>query len=214
MLGIEEATCDPTTDGCPAAATTKVASPLCKQYCDTVMSACTGSNEQYVSMDVCLSVCALLPAGAPGVIDDTVHCRLEVAQIAAVSPEANAYCAAAGPSGDGPSDQNDCTGPAGQTNDPCTSLCEILMPACARYPQYSSADECVSACRDQTGAHSSADEHYTSSTAAEPLPDRGNTVTCRIWHASVAATGPNEARVAGLHCVHAAGGDPCVTQQP
>ena len=214
IINIEEATCDPTVAGCPPAPGTKVASPLCKQYCDTVMNACTGQNEQYVSMDACLSVCAFLPEGEPGVIDNIVQCRLEVAQIAQVNPEVGEYCPAAGPSGDGPSDENDCTGPAGDTNDPCASLCEILMPACAHYPQYGSNDECLTTCHDQTGPHSTSDEHYTSSTAAEPLPDRGNTVTCRIWHVSVAATGPTDQHVAPVHCVHAAGGDPCVTQQP
>jgi hypothetical protein len=213
VIGIEDATCDPTTEGCPPAAGTKVASPLCKQYCDTVMNACTGNNEQYTSMDACLSVCSFIPPGDPSVVDNTVHCRLEVAQVAATSPEPDSYCPAAGPSGDGPSDASDCTGPAGDTNDPCESLCEVLMPACAHFPQYGSMDECVTTCQQQTGPHTTADEHYTSSTATEPFPDRGNTVICRIWHVSVAATGPTDKRVAGLHCVHAAGGDPCVTQQ-
>ena len=107
VIGIEDATCDPTTEGCPPAAGTKVASPLCKQYCDTVMNACTGNNEQYTSMDACLSVCSFIPPGDPSVVDNTVHCRLEVAQVAATSPEPYSYCPAAGPSGYGPSDASD-----------------------------------------------------------------------------------------------------------
>jgi hypothetical protein len=214
IIGIDDAKCDPAVTGCPATDGIQAASPLCKQYCDTVMNACSAQNEQYVNMGTCISVCAFIPEGKEGVIENSVHCRLEVAQIAAVNPEPNAYCPAAGPSGDGPSDENDCTGSADATNDPCTSLCEILMSACAHYPQYGSVDECVATCRSQTGPHSGTDEHYTSSTAFEPLPDRGNTVTCRLWHVSVAATGPNDPRIAGLHCLHAAGGDPCVTEQP
>jgi hypothetical protein len=213
LIGIEEATCDPTVSGCPSAAESKVSSALCDQYCSTVMSACTGTNEAYVSRDACLGVCSFLPEGEPGVVANSVHCRLEVAQIAASSPEVESYCPSAGPSGDGPSEESDCTGPASDANDPCASLCSILMAACARFPQYGTVEECESRCRDEVDA-SPSDEHYTSSTLVDPLPDRGNTVGCRLWHVAVAATGPNDARVAGLHCPHAAGGAPCVTQQP
>jgi len=213
VIGIEEATCDPAVNGCPPAADEQAARALCRQYCNTIMDACTGTHEAYVSMDACLAVCSVLPAGEPGVIDNTVQCRLEVAQIAAVNPEKDSYCPAAGPSGDGPADESDCTGSAGDTNDPCASLCEIMMPVCVRFPQYGSMDECEAACRNEVAA-SPSDEHYTSSSAVDPLPDRGNSVACRLWHVSVAATGPSDSRVAGLHCLHAAGGDPCVTQQP
>jgi hypothetical protein len=213
VIGIEDATCDPTVAGCPAAIGAKLTSPLCQDYCDTIMGACTGTNEQYVSMDACLSVCSFLPVGQAGVVGNSLHCRLEVVEIAATSPEKDSYCPAAGPTGDGPGDESDCTGEAGDTNDPCESLCLVLMPACKRFPQYGSNDECASACRAEV-ATASNDEHYTSSTAVDPLPDRGNNVSCRVWHASVAATGPDDSRVAGLHCLHAAGGEPCVDEQP
>ena len=213
LIGIEDATCDPTVSGCPPAPDKKLRSALCQQYCGTVMNACTGTNEAYVSMDACLGVCSFLPEGEPGVVDNSVQCRLEVAQLAAGSPEKESYCPSAGPSGDGPSEESDCTGPVGGSNDPCASLCSILMPACARFPQYSSVEECETRCRGEV-EESPSDEHYTSSSLVDPLPDRGNNLSCRLWHVSVAATGPNDARVAGLHCPHAAGGAPCVTQQP
>jgi hypothetical protein len=213
VLGIEDAKCDPTQPGCPQTQEAQVTSALCKQYCDTVMSACTGLNEAYVSMDACEGFCRFLPEGSPGVIGNSVHCRLEVAELAAVNPEKGSYCPAAGPSGDGPGDESDCTGGSGEVNEPCVSLCQVLMPACAKFPQYTSQDDCVASCKEDT-QKSPSDEHYTSSSSADPQPDVGNTVGCRLWHVSVAATGPSQTRVAGVHCPHAAGGAPCVTQQP
>lgn len=213
VLGIEDATCDPTQSGCPPTVESHVTSALCKQYCDTLMGACTGLNEEYVSMDACESFCRYLPEGSPGVIGNTVHCRLEVAELAAVNPEKDTYCPAAGPTGDGPGDESDCTGGSGEVNEPCASLCQVLMGACAKFPQYDSQEDCVASCKDET-EKSPSDEHYTSSSSAEPQPDVGNTIGCRIWHVSVAAVGPSQARVAGLHCPHAAGADPCVTQEP
>ncbi len=164
IIGIDEAKCDPTIAGCPTSSGLQSASPLCQQYCDTVMNACTGKNEQYVDMNACVSVCSFIPEGQAGAIDNSVQCRLDLAQIAATSPEPDSYCPGAGPSGDAPQSESDCTGES-MNDDPCTSLCEILMPACAHYPQYGSMDECVTTCRQQTGPHSTADEHYTSSTS-------------------------------------------------
>jgi hypothetical protein len=213
VLGIEEATCDPTQAGCPPAPGTTLVSAACKEYCDTITAACTGLNEQYVSTDACEHFCQYLPEGSPNVVDNSVRCRLEVAKLAASNPEKAAYCPGAGPSGDAPGDDSDCTGSNGDVNDPCASLCQVLLPACAKFPQYESLDECVASCKEDT-APSPSDEHYSSSAAAVPQPDIGNTVGCRLWHVSVAATGAGEKRVAGLHCPHAAGQDPCVTQQP
>jgi hypothetical protein len=182
VLGIEDARCDPKLPAC------KGTDALCNTYCNTVYSACVGELAQYTSLQNCQKVCANLPPGQVG--DDmvnTVQCRLAQANLAAaLSPQDKAiYCPGAGPGGNGLCGEN------------CEGACTIITQACVGKYQVFMGD--INAC--ETSCQAIPDQHTFNSTDA--TMSEGNTVQCRIWHASAAAESNN------LHCGHASGLSPC-----
>src|SRR5690606_7484269 len=79
--------------GAGGAAAAPVEPPLCERYCDTIMAACTGDNEQYASPMACREVCDLLRPGEPGeFVGNTVECRLARAELARATGEPGSYC--------------------------------------------------------------------------------------------------------------------------
>ncbi len=185
ILGIEDASCDPAVADCQVGV-----SALCQEYCDTVMANCSGELSVYIGPEACLSVCGLLPEGSAGDIGvNTVQCRLGQARSAATTGEPAAHCAGAGPGGEGPPDEFP-PGEAALCGTNCEGLCTLMLGAC---DEYSSLDACIEECRavpDLGG--------YDTSTT------RGNSVQCRLWHASAAT------REAFPHCQHAAGENTCI----
>lgn len=179
-LGIEDARCDPALPECHDGKTSDAvqSSPLCKEYCDSVLANCQGAFGVYVGRATCLSVCKLLPEG--GVGDDhvnSVQCRLHQAQLAAEVDEPAVHCPGAGPGGDALCGSN------------CDGLCTLLLGACQ---VYDSDEACHADCRSIPDQHG-----FDISDSA------GNSVQCRLWHASAAS----QADVP--HCVHASGSAPC-----
>jgi hypothetical protein len=154
--------------------TTESAKAACSEYCEGVMSACTGANAVYVTADACRALCALLEPGDPAkATGNTLACRAAQASLAEREPDA--HCAAAGPGG----------------NDTCGSDCQAY---CAMYPQVCPAeaeaqgtDTCLDQCRmlvDQPSFDVTADHG-------------GDTLECRLVHLSSSVLQP------AAHCQHA-----------
>lgn len=121
VAGIEEAQTDPSLTATGGTSSLSDSGSACDSYCNLVMTACTDSNAQYSTRDVCMGVCGKLPAGTPqDVLQNTVGCRANQARLAAQvgGAEATANCLAAGPGG------NDVCG----SN--CNGYCQLLLNAC------------------------------------------------------------------------------------
>lgn len=161
---------------------------LCDRYCDTVAENCTAEFEQYVSKPVCMKICALLDAGQPG--DDsgnTVNCRLHYAESAVLTGEFATSCSAAGPGGADSEKPNLC-------GSYCAGLCRIALGTCkGAQLVFQSISECESACATIPDLGDYADSIQT-----------GNSVQCRLYHASAAQIDPV------IHCPHLTGAvGPC-----
>jgi hypothetical protein len=160
------------------------AADVCEQQCELIGEFCVGDAQQYRDQAQCLRICRALPAGA--VDDDRVNsasCRRRYAgkarYLAGVELAAN--CRYAGPGGDGRCGSN------------CQGLCSIVMAACRPGLSdpyfYASFEECLSDCEGLP------DAPYVYGTVAE-----GNTLECRLFHASSAIM-----EDADEHCEHALG---------
>lgn len=146
------------------------AAPSCDAYCASVMKSCTGDNAVYVSNDACMGVCATFDIGAAAdTTGNTVGCRTYHAGAAAMAP--TEHCPHAGPGG------------AGFCGNNCEGYCSIMMSACPG----EFADE--AACLDACG-------QYTDSEPFNANVKTGDTLQCRLYHASVAT-------LDSVHCAHA-----------
>ena len=163
-LGIEDASCDPALSECHASKASDAvqSSPLCEEYCDSVLANCQGAFGVYVGRATCLSVCRLLPEGGVGDTHvNSVRCRLHQAQLAAEVDEPGVHCPGAGPGGDALCGSN------------CDGLCTLMLGACR---VFDSEEACQADCRsvpDQNGFNIS--------------QSAGNSLQCRLWHASAAS---------------------------
>lgn len=143
----------------------------CATYCTTIMSACTAARAQYASMQNCVDSCANFPAGtSTDQGGNTLGCRYNHAQLAVSDPAT--HCGHAGPSG---------AGTCGMT---CAGFCSIVVAEC---PTQWTMQTCTS---NQDGCPS-----FTS-TPPYAAGATGDTVECRLYHATMAATDP------GGHCGH------------
>jgi hypothetical protein len=165
-------------------------SSVCKQYCDDIMSFCTGNVAQYIDAAQCLKVCGLFPEGSVGGADGNhAACRMKYAGKAryAAGSERDAFCRKAGPGSDG------------TCGAICDSFCLLMMPTCtqAKTPPYffASADVCLMTCRKLRD-----NPPYT--VADGTLPDT-NDAQCRLFHVTSAVMDPDE------HCEHAMGVTMC-----
>lgn len=152
-------------------------SPLCTEYCETVMKACTGNFSVYSSRDSCLGACKALPPGDPiEPIGANVACRKKQAEFALSTKEPAAYCPSAGPGG------------AGTCGSNCDSYCTLLQATCPT--QYGAMANCPQACAalKDTGRFDANADHD------------GDTVQCRLVHVSNAA---GNASAPPTHCPHA-----------
>jgi hypothetical protein len=168
-------------------------SPLCEDYCETVTRQCTDDYAVYAGLDECLPTCGNLTEGTnKDIKGNTVGCRLNAAR----SVVEQADCAISGPGG------------AGTCGDNCESYCQLMSHACAD-PAYSSfwlgdVATCMQKClglrdRDHDSENTATDSRFSAlSTASRDY--NGDTVQCRLFHAS-AASSPFGA---ATHCWHAA----------
>ena len=144
----------------------------CMDYCTTIMGACTGANAQYSAMADCVASCGHFPVGAMAdQMGNTLGCRTYHAN--AAKTDAATHCIHAGPSG------------GGVCGMPCDGFCSLVTAECAT--QYPSASGCATTC-----AGYAATPPYSASVTS------GNSLSCRIYHATAASTDPS------LHCPHTA----------
>lgn len=165
----------PGTDAGPAA------TPSCTAYCAAITANCTGANAQYTDLASCLANCDAFPVGtAADMSGNTLGCRTYHAG-AAAGAGATTHCSHAGPSGDGVCGTN------------CEGYCNLALANCTGADElYADAAACATACGAITD-----DVTYTTAATA------GDSLACRIYHLSAAAT---DATSATLHCPH--GEDP------
>jgi hypothetical protein len=147
----------------------------CQSYCQGIIAACTGANNQYDTMPNCLASCAAYPMGA---LNDqsgnTLGCRISHTMLAQSDPAT--HCIHAGPSG------------ASVCGTPCQGFCTIDQHVCTgSLAQYQDDATCQSAC-----AGFATQPPYSASVTS------GNSLSCRIYHAIAASTGPQ------VHCGHTA----------
>lgn len=172
-------------------ASAPVEPPLCERYCDTIMSACTGENEQYASPMACRAVCGLLAPGSPGAFgENSVECRLARAELARATGEPASYCYTAGPGG------------GGVCGTDCEGFCTIMAQMCTLMGSF---DECLPQCEQVPNlAEEDPDEAVTYGTAIQ----NGDSVQCRLYHVTAATLDSR------THCSHAAGVALCVDSDP
>ncbi|PCC74601.1 hypothetical protein SAMN02745121_06967 [Nannocystis exedens] len=163
-------TTDPTTGTSTTGGDTNVG---CQMYCAAMMGSCTGTNAQYPSNESCLGACGGLPPGSPGETSgNSLSCRAYHAGMASIDP--GVHCIHAGPSG------------AGACGQSCEGFCAIATSICPT--EHPSPADCMATCANFMDT-----EPYNTEDAA------GNTLACRLYHLTIAATGPAEAQV---HCGH------------
>jgi hypothetical protein len=156
---------------------------LCREYCSTVMEACTDENAVYPRIETCLGVCARLEPGDEfeHTNANNVACRLRQARLALRSPDdARTTCRSAGPGGDGICGTN------------CEAYCELLDETCPK--EFAEIDDCPEICKGIPDLR------------AGSLLAEGNTLQCRLLHVGNATLDTK------THCPHssAAPTKPCI----
>ncbi len=154
----------------------------CDAYCAEIATNCAGDQQQYVDTDGCMGVCATFD---PGTIDDksgaTLGCHLYHGGVPAAGDPAT-HCAHAGPLG------------GGSCGNDCDNFCEIAVAVCGSQatPPYADVAACKTAC-----------EGFADTTAVpySAKVNSGDSLACRMYHLSVAASSVDAATT---HCPHVA----------
>lgn len=144
--------------------------PSCDSYCADAMSHCTGAFQQFPDEASCKAFCATWPAGdAAKHQGDTVACHAYHAGAPAAG-DADPHCYHAGPSGDGQCGAK-----------PCDDFCAAAVKLCAG-PQEVWKDE--ASCKTDCAGFAASGHGF--STDAKT----GDTLECRLYQLTVAATDP------------------------
>ena len=186
ILGLEEAHLDSTpAEGGPPRT-------LCEQYCDAALANCPDLTKEggpnytlYFSRAECMATCAVFPEGEAGdESGNTMHCRLRAAGLAVDLEEPETYCPIAGPGGNATGAQPGCGAN-------CEGFCTMARAMCpATFDAVESeltVENCDSFCADLPDLG-----------GFDIDQDNGNSVQCRIYHASAATLD------AATHCLHVA----------
>jgi hypothetical protein len=161
------------TGGAAGAPSVQVAA--CSNYCDVIMTSCTGVNQQYADKADCMKVCSYLPLGAPtdtGV--NSIGCRTNAAQEAKTG---GSTCLGAGPLSDG------------YCGEDCAPFCAIATQYCTAAggykgtPPYASISDCLDTCGQfarqlEVGMPGSYRAAFTPGTTSETQ----DTLECRAFH--------------------------------
>jgi hypothetical protein len=188
----------PASDAASDAATDAAAALDCTTYCTTVASACTGTNAQFGGASAadatmhCMGTCVSF-ANSATQTGDTLGCHLYHAMNAAMSGGAAIHCPHAGPAGDVIGTGSTAGGVCG---DACTNFCTLVQTVCTgANAAYASNNDCMTACSGFSTA-----AKYTIDTSSFPsTTPTGNTLACRLYHATNAAV---SAAQATTHCSH------------
>jgi hypothetical protein len=156
--------------------------PTCDQYCADVMANCTAAFAQFPDEASCKAFCATWDAGDAAKHEgDTIACHdYHAAAPSKGSPDP--HCYHAGPSGGGQ---------CGATT--CDDFCAAAVKLCTGNDQVW-ADE--ASCKTDCEGFGTSNQGF--STAATT----GDTVECRLYHLTAAATEP------ATHCAHIAKDSP------
>jgi hypothetical protein len=148
----------------------------CDTYCADIAKNCAGDNMQYGDMASCMGACSALPEGKPGdMAGNTVNCRIYHA--GAATMDAALHCVHAGPGG------------AGACGSNCESFCAIATATCkTEHPDNAT---CMTTCMGFKDM-----EKYDASDVD------GDTLACRLYHLTVAASSDANA---ATHCPHTVG---------
>ncbi len=178
---------------CPHAGPTggDVCGSWCTNYCHLATANCTGTDAIYANADDCTVACATMDAtGFIGDVDgDSVQCRIYHLGVAGDSASGGAatHC---------PHGSQDGGGQCVKPDPSCQLYCDKVMANCSdTNAQYTDAQACLDHCNTYAGWDLGTSVDETS----------GNTVACRIYHATVAKGDPV------THCDHAgpSGGNAC-----
>jgi hypothetical protein len=158
----------------------------CTDYCNQVTTHCAGSNKVYDRPESCMAVCALMDPGDrlggsnDSTTTNTLACRIQLLGSNQVF-EGN-QCPSVGPGG------NDKCG-----ND-CEALCTLRRQVCAGIPEEAGLDEItdLGTCERECAA-------LAVKTLDTEEDIKGDTLQCRLVHASEAAISP---QLAQTHCLH------------
>ena len=162
----------------------------CASYCTEVMANCTAADEQYKTMESCLSVCKAFPLGKLGDTDgNTLGCRIyHGGGPAVMAPDT--HCAHAGITG-GDKDVTDVA--PGTCGEGCDAFCDVALAVCTgANKQYDTKELCFTDCK----AFKTDVASYSTADTAK------NDFGCRAYHLTVAAT---DAMSATAHCPHIKG---------
>jgi hypothetical protein len=180
-----------------AAVDAEVAALDCATYCAKVQSNCIGANAQYADLSSCQATCRSFSVETSSVNDtsgNTLGCRIHYAVDASKAMAATADCAYAGPAGDliTTSSAMSCSG-----GDVCMSFCILEIKACGSLDiplsgdprdadgnplfQYRNIADCMNSCGLLDKTHG-----YTTTAA-------GDSLACRLLHATIAASSASSA---------------------
>jgi hypothetical protein len=169
----------------------------CTSYCNTVVPACkdVGNKqfEAYTTPEACMGVCAALQAGeADAASGNTIACRASNAKTAkAIGPDdLGSACWLAGPAGSYKSQG------CGTT---CEAYCTLFENVCSAKGHKNTPDisyaECLAKCPALPDLGT-----YDAVRDSAGDAKLGDTIQCRLYHLSAAATDPS---AADTHCPHA-----------
>ncbi|HEY8089539.1 MAG TPA: hypothetical protein VIF09_16875 [Polyangiaceae bacterium] len=156
----------------------------CASYCSVVMTNCTGPNAEYLTQDICNSMCPAFELGGTiaDTADDTLGCRTFFANQAASTPDTS--CRMAGPLGGGHCGTN-----------PCGPFCDLDVSYCKGdkpLPYEGGLPDCLGSC---------AGYPYLTTGAGDTTSESGDTLNCRLWHLETANTSDSYGQ---QHCPHTA----------
>ncbi|MGA7120286.1 MAG: hypothetical protein WBY94_09325 [Polyangiaceae bacterium] len=196
VLGIERATLETSEAGVEAGGDpTGGEGPLtCDNYCAVMMQNCTGEYLEYLSNDVCMTLCGYMTQGQFYPLDnepenvDTLGCRLWHAHSAAAHPEV--HCRHAGPLG------------ADLCGGPCEPFCSLDWHYCTDDNGLAVYDGQVTGCEAVCASDGGLPYvEVDSGDLADPSGNMivmGNTLNCRLWHLETAIS----IDMPTTHCPH------------
>jgi hypothetical protein len=189
----------PATDAAPPISDSPVAAtPTCTAYCADIQAHCTAANAQYPTADQCMATCTTFTVGTGAdTSGNTLGCRAYHAGAPAMTAP-DTHCPHAGPGGDLVT-----AAAPGTCGDACTSFCNLEIKVCGSLDapltgitaRYQNAAACMTAC----GNFAKTTPYSTASSA-------GNTLACRLFHATNAAlySAMGNTATASNHCGHTA----------
>lgn len=161
----------------------------CPTYCTEIQANCIGTNAQYPDAAHCTATCAKFPPGAlADMANNTLGCRIYHAGAPSMAMPV-LHCPHAGPGGGliaplaaGAAEDAHCSSA-------CANFCKLETAICTgTNSQYTDEATCLTACAT-----------FDRATPYSATSTTGNTLACRLYHLTNAATSDANATT---HCKH------------